>query len=304
MKKLSLALLLVALLLSGCGTEKETEQQYTFTDDLGNQVSVQNPKSVSALLGSFADTWLLAGGELACVTQDAFDERNLDLPKEIANAGSTKTPSPETILASGADFVLLSANIEGHVALGNTLKKAGISCAYFDVETFEDYLRMLKICTAITNREDLYQKNGLDIKQHIETIKQSIPKNQSPRILLIRAYGSGAKAKNSADNMCGAMLKDMGCLNIADSDTSLLSDLSMEQIIKADPDYIFVTTMGDTDKALATMSHTIQNNPAWNKLTAVTQNRYHVLEKELFHYKPNSKWGESYEKLAQLLYRT
>ena len=41
------------------------------------------------------------------------------------------------------------------------------------------------------------------------------------------------------------MLADLGCVNIADSDESLLDDLSMEAIIAADPQYIFVTIQGN-----------------------------------------------------------
>ena len=37
-------------------------------------------------------------------------------------------------------------------------------------------------------------------------------------------------------------------------------------------------------------------------LTAVKQDRLILLPKELFHYKPNARWGESYAYLAKILY--
>jgi hypothetical protein len=37
----------------------------TFTDDLGNSVTVENPRRVVACMGSFAGAWELAGGTLA-----------------------------------------------------------------------------------------------------------------------------------------------------------------------------------------------------------------------------------------------
>ena len=46
----------------------------TFEDALGHKVTVDNPKRVAVCMGSFAEVWLLAGGELDCVTQDAYDE--------------------------------------------------------------------------------------------------------------------------------------------------------------------------------------------------------------------------------------
>lgn len=32
------------------------------------------------------------------------------------------------------------------------------------------------------------------------------------------------------------------------------------------------------------------------------EDRYIVLPKDLFHYKPNNRWGESYQYLGEILY--
>ena len=99
------------------------------------------------------------------------------------------------------------------------------------------------------------------------------------------------------------MLADLGCINIADDDDSLLDDLSMEAIIAADPDFIFVTTQGkDASAVLQNIEETLLDNPAWSKLTAVKQERYYILEKELYNLKTNARWGEAYQKLADILY--
>ena len=80
-------------------------------------------------------------------------------------------------------------------------------------------------------------------------------------------------------------------------------DESMEEIIAEDPDFIFVTIMGSsTQKALDALAAGIQSNPAWGNLSAVKNDRYIVLPSDLFHYKPNARWGESYEYLAEILY--
>ena len=98
------------------------------------------------------------------------------------------------------------------------------------------------------------------------------------------------------------MLKDLRCRNIADRDNSILEDLSIEKIIEEDPDFIFVTTMGDDEAAMDVLAKSLTENPAWGTLSAVKEDRYIVLPKDLFHYKPNDRWGESYEMLADILY--
>lgn len=98
------------------------------------------------------------------------------------------------------------------------------------------------------------------------------------------------------------MLAELGCVNIADSEGSLLENLSMEVVVEEDPEYIFVTTMGSSSEALAALSQNIKSNPAWKSLTAVKEGRYYELDPELFHEKPNERWAESYARLAQILY--
>ena len=65
-----------------------------------------------------------------------------------------------------------------------------------------------------------------------------------PRCSPIRATGSSCKVKGSQDFLLGEMLSDLGCVNVADSNASLLEELSLEAILAADPDYIFVVLQG------------------------------------------------------------
>ena len=124
-----------------------------------------------------------------------------------------------------------------------------------------------------------------------------------PSVLYVRATGSSCKVKNSRDTVLGEMLADLGCVNIADSESGLLENLSLETILAADPDYIFVVIQGtDTTKAERLLETTLLSNPAWDGLTAVREGRYHVMDQRLYNVKPNARWGEAYEKLADILY--
>lgn len=288
---------------SSAGAEQSAQGTCTFTDSLGNTVELeQPPKRVAALLGSYAETWLLAGGEVVAVTQDAYDERGLELPEDTVNLGANQQPDLEALFAAEPDLVLLTPDLDGQMGLRDSLEAAGIPAAWFKVETFDDYLNMLKICTDLTGRSDLYQKNGLDIQSEIDAAIASVPEWEAPTVLLLRAYSSGVRAKNS-DNIAGAILKDLGAANIADSDSGLLEDLQMESILAADPEFIFVTTMGASQEAaLESLDELLHSDPAWQTLTAVKEDRVEVLPKDLFHYKPNARWGESYQMLAELMY--
>ena len=301
MKRLSFIILSLLLVLCGCGKADKSSSPASFTDALGREVAVKSAEKVVSAYGSFAEVWTLAGGTLVGVTQDAVTERKLDLG-DVAIIGSVKAPDLELIFSLEPDFLILSADIESHISLDETLTNAGITHAYFRTDTFEQYLEMLGVFCALTGRQDLYKKNGTAIKEEIDKIISDVPQSDKrPSVLLIRAFSSGAKAKG-ADNLAGVILKDLQTDNIVERHESLLEDLSIEAIIAEDPDYIFVATMGADDKALTALAEGIASNPAWKELSAVKNGRYNVIPKELFHYKPNAKWAKSYEYIARIIY--
>ena len=302
-----LCLLLAAVLLSGCGQTAQSSSQaetVDFQDDLGRQVSVPQPRRVAALIGSFADIWCLAGGKdsLAAAAHDAWTSLDLGLPESVADLGAIKEPSLEALIAAEPDLVLASSKTDADVAMLETLEDMGIPVAYFSVSTFGEYLRMLDICTQLTGQRDSYERYGTALQRQIDgAVAQS--DGSRPKVLYVRATGASVKVKNSEDSVLGEMLRDLDCENIADSDTGLLENLSLEAILAADPEYIFVVIQGsDPTDAEANLEKTLLSNPAWQSLTAVKEGRYYVLDSALYNLKPNARWGEAYEKLANILY--
>ena len=313
MKRLSLFLAAVFLLLTGCGGQGAEQtaapaptasEAVAFTDDLGREVSVAPPTRVAALIGSFADIWCLAGGKdtLVATANDAWTSFDLDLGSDVADLGAVKEPNLEVLLAARPDLVIGSVSTAADLELEPTLAQAGIPVAYFDVDGFDDYLRMLEICTRLTGHPENYTLYGENVAAQVEgaIARQD---GSAPRVLCMRATGSSCKVKGSEGTVLGEMLAALGCVNIADSDASLLEELSLEAIIAADPDYIFVALQGsDPTKAMATLESTLLSNPAWGELTAVKEGRFHTMEQALYNLKPNARWGEAYEKLADILY--
>lgn len=285
-------------------SQGETGESMLITDDLGRQVRVNPPKRTAALIGSFADVWCLAGGKdsLVAAANDAWTQFDLGLGAEVVNLGGIKTPSLEKLLAAQPDLVLGSTKTAANLELKDSLEEMGIPILYFDVSTFEDYLRMLNICTQLTGHPECYQSAGVQIQAQVDAARARVSGDQ-PSVLYVRASGSSCKVKNSEGSVLGEMLADLGCRNIADSETGLLEQLSMETIVAQDPDYIFAVLQGsDTEKAHKSLEEALLSNPAWNGLTAVQQERFFIMDQALYNLKPNKRWGEAYEKLADILY--
>ena len=295
----AIAMTLLGTFTSCDNSDKLGDDTVTFTDALGREVTVvKNPERVASLLGSFADVWMLAGGKLCASAEDAWEDFGLELDDAV-NIGGAHSPSLELLISADPDFVIASASTASNVEMRETLEAMGIAVAYFDVDSFDDYLKMLDICTDITGRKDLYEPNGLAIKTQIDEIKAEYKNADIPegerKVLLLRAASSFVKAKGSSGTILGEMLHDMGCINIADSNTSLLENLSVEAIIREEPHHIFVVTMGsDTEAAEKSLENLMKENPALSTLDAVKNGRLHVMDKTLFNLKPNARWAESY----------
>ena len=299
MKKLMLICLAVLLAFSAQAAE--------LTDAMDRVVSFDAPpQRVAALLGSYGEVWLAAGGTLIATTEDAVDTPAARAQGEIINLGDHSHVSLEQLLSLEPDFAILSADTAAHVALSDALEDAGIPCGYFSVTDWREYMALLKDFTVLTGRDDLYLAQVETVQQPIEAIlaqAQKCPEYGEQTALLLRAYVTSVRAKDSESTVAGRILKDMGLVNIADGDGLLAENLTMEAIIMADPDYIFAVTMGaDEEGAVRMLEQTLLNNPAWSTLTAVREGRFVMLERDLFHYRPNARWAEAYEAVWERVY--
>ena len=82
----------------------------------------------------------------------------------------------------------------------------------------------------------------------------------------------------------------------------MLENLSLERILEADPEYIFLVQRGDDEAGMRAYVKTLmEENPAWQQLTAVKEGRLYFMDKNLYNLKPNHRWGEAYERLEEIL---
>ncbi len=298
---LTLSLLPFALFVS-CKEKNGPEgaKAYAFTDSTGHEVVLPKaPERVAVLLSSFAEIWALAGGEIAVTVGESVERGICQDSVTLVDGGAGKSINTEVLIASAPDLVILSADIPAQVEAAALCRAAGIPVAEMRVECFAEYLAMLRICTDLTKKGDLYAQYGTAQAAQIEALIAKKPLDGS-KILFVRAGTSArsVKPKGSADHFAATMLKELGATNIADGAPLLADGLSMEYILAQDPDYIYFTAMGDEDASRAFVTQMLQE-PEWQALTAVKNGNYTFLPKEKFHYKPNASWASAYAYLCE-----
>lgn len=263
--------------------------------------TTQTPKVV-ALSSSIAEIWLLAGGTLTGVTSDALTERDFALAPDVHNIGRVLSPNIELILETEPDLLLFSPDLTAHQSVAQTLENAGVTVYAAKVETVDDYLRVLKDFTNLTGDGEAFARNGLQVKARIETLLSRLP-NTDPReqktALFLRAYSSGITTIAGEHPVCD-ILDQIHVRNIAGQ--SALSEMSVEKILDADPDFIFIVFQGDEQKAALNVARSLSSHPAWASLKAIQTEQLVILPKSLFHFKPNVRWAAAYEHILSIIY--
>jgi iron complex transport system substrate-binding protein len=214
------------------------------------------------------------------------------------------SPSLEKILALEPDLVIISGSYTAQREMVPLLTENNIQVINLDNDLLEDYYKTVRLFTAVTGREDLYENHVNDIQKKVDEIVAKAPADKDYKAVIIFATAKNTTVRDSS-SMVGEMLKDLNVANISDSaeagaDTKTFS---LEKILQEDPDFIFVQTMGsDLEKITERLKSDALDNPAWASLTAVKEDRYIVLPKDLYLYKPNDKYPEAYEGLAKMIY--
>ncbi len=278
-------------------------EYFTFTDSEGTIVELsQKPQKTAVLFSSLTECWIEAGGEVYITVGESVERGLVKEGTELVDKGAGKTIDTERLIALEPDFVICSADIASHRDVAAALKKAKIPVALMRMDTLEDYLSILNALTKITGKTENYGQYGESTRDEIEQIINGGKREDNPKILFVRSGSSysSAKAKKAEDNFAAKILEDLGCDNIADRAQTLLDNLSAEVILRENPEYIFISIMGDYDNSKAYIEDLLSSKE-YASLDAVKNGRVYFLPKELFQYKPCSRWAESYRYISSIL---
>ena len=291
--------LVMAILVSlaGCGQQKAATAGTQADSQIETEaVDVPSGEKVVAVSKSIAQLWLLAGGQPAGVTEDALELEGLS--PDAVSIGTISEPNLEAILALTPDLVMLADGIPSQETLQENLLVAGIDCQIIDIGSFEDYDVIMKELTGKTGRSDLYEENVSQVAARIQDVISQAKDLDPASYLALRVSATKNKALKN-DNFACQIMNDLQMTNIAEDD-SALDDLSVEAVVAADPDYLFIIPQGSEDKAMDSYREAFESKPVWQDLTAVKEGRVFVLPKDLFQYKPNNLWDEAYAYIYEL----
>ncbi|MEI3359143.1 MAG: ABC transporter substrate-binding protein [Dorea formicigenerans] len=274
MKKLYSLLLVLALTVSmaaGCGkTEKsttnsdtkkeeevkkeeekipETTYPLTIKDQIGNEVTIkEQPKRIVSGYYISSSTCLALGlKDKLVAVEEKIDQRPIykyaaaDIMDSVGNVGSAKAFDLEACLAAEPDLVILPKKAQDYA---KTLTDMDIPTIVVSPESHDELVEMIKLIGEVTNSNDKATAMTDKYDEILDKINGMTKKLSDDKKPVVYMCGTNSYLTTAPKDMYQASLiataggKNAG--DVLDGDSWV--DVSYEQILDMNPDYIIIPT--------------------------------------------------------------
>lgn len=286
----------------------ETSDDITYIDKFNNETTIsKKPKRVVVCYNSILGLWYFTGGTSLTKVKGTINVP--DEAKNLLDLGTANSVSLEAIIAQEPDLVILAANYEMHVAMAPLLREIGIEVMIIDtsINAYDRFMENTLLFSKINGTEDLYNSKVTPVIKDVESVINKVSSvNKKPRVAAIFATKRSLSLESDIA-LTGEIVNKLGGENILDKQDLLVEgetriNFSIEAIITQNPEIILISTMGDVDSVKSNVESMIGENPVWNEVDAVINNRVYFLPKQFSVYKPNELYGDAFLYIAQILY--
>lgn len=295
-----------------------TETDVTFTDDSGRGTITiaKNPQNAAVLYGSLACLWYEAGGVSPILiggksAVSLYKEQvGRDITQDegaivVAESSSGTQWDVEAIVANHPDLIICSMGMKGYETIGATAEAAGIPVIGIQYDHVQDYLKWFKVFCNINGQPELWDEIANATAEKIIEVVSKVPaEGEKPTVLALNVSNGKVKAYGT-EAAVGTILYELGAVNVADQDPENhfeSVEIDLEQIYAWNPDLIMVVNRSTDNATQEGVEELLGTNEVWLNLDAVKNGDLYYLDMRLFFNKPNWRYQEAYESMAQILY--
>ncbi|ANP83112.1 ABC transporter substrate-binding protein [Bacillus cereus] len=293
------AILSIFFLLIGCSAKGDGKASATktekgkkkieITDLSGRKVTFDKvPESFATLSMGDMDIIHALGGNIV-----GRPDTKLTLPEELKKAqviGNAHQPNFEQIASLKPDVLVANNGFQKNVP---TVEGQGTQVIISSANSVQDIQKNIELYGMVMKKED----KAKEINQKMNDQMKKYEKKSDVKALLV--YGApGTYLAALPTSLSGDILEKTGGKNIASDfpetkEYPQYAQLSVERIIEANPDVIYLITHGDPKSVKKAFEGEMMKNEAWKNLEAVKQNRVVILPPDLFGSNPGTKVTEA-----------
>ena len=276
-------------------------------DAAGESVTIPvHPQRVVFLNVSNLDLYDAAGGRDTVVGKPTSDSMSPELAEamaDIPSVGIIHRPNMETILSLHPDLVI-GINVPFHNQIRQTLAQNGIPLCINSLDSLEDSLKTLKFFGELTGHEQQAAERAAAIQKKADAVVANTAGKDSPRALILFSSPDSNNMATAA-SFSGDILRRLHGVNIADTAEGShepFVPLSMEYVLRQDPEVIFIISMGQGKDEAERFRASMADSDSWSQVQAVRQGRVYELPTALFTVNPGSRIADAMEYMADRLY--
>ena len=296
LKRIAILIILGSLLvglLTGC---KPRFQSGTFTDDAGRQVTISEvPERIVSFGPSITEILFALGlaDEVVGVTDFCdYPEEAKGKPK----VGSSFSPLIEKVVELEPDLVL---TVE-HKQFNSELNGLGITFAILDPEDVNSILDTIRLAGEVTGKAAEAERLVQDMEKTISDVSTRV-KGASRVKVFFMVDGTDLNMPWTAG--AGSFMHDIitmaGGENIAASVVDDYVQLSIEEIVDAEPDIIVIQTM--TGGMPTVSAEELEEHLIWRQLSAVQQGNVYFIDGDIVS-RPGPRIVQGLEEMARIIH--
>ncbi|MDA2191910.1 helical backbone metal receptor [Bacillus cereus group sp. BceL221] len=293
------AILSIFFLLIGCSAKGDEKAAATKTEKGKEKIEVTDlsgrkvifdkvPESFATLSMGDMNIIHALGGKIV-----GRPDAKITLPEDIKKVqviGNAHQPNFEQIASLKPDVLIANNGFQKNVP---TVEGQGTKVMISSTNSVQDILKNIELYGTIMKKED----KAKELNQKITNQMKTYEKKSDVKALLV--YGApGTYLAALPTSLSGDILEKTGGKNIAADFPEMkeypqYAQLSVERIIEANPDVIYLITHGDPNSVKKAFEGEMMKNEAWKNLDAVKQNRVVILPLGLFGSNPGTKVTEA-----------
>ena len=286
---LVLSAVLLAGLVAGC-------QPQSYTDDVGRQVDIAKaPQRIITFGPSIAEILFALGLDDRIVGVSDFcdyPQAAQDKPK----VGNSFSPSIEKVVELEPDLVM---TVE-HEQFNSELEGLGITYVVLDPEDVRSILDTIRLAGEVTGRAKEGNRLASDMEKVISDVTTRVEGAARPTVFFM-VDGTDPNMPWTAGG--GSFIHDVitiaGGENIASRVIDDYTQLSIEEIVNADPDFIIIQTMMGGVPTVAV--EVLEQHPIWQQLSAVKEGNIYLINGDLVS-RPGPRITQGLEETAKILH--
>ncbi|HEY3311243.1 MAG TPA: cobalamin-binding protein [Anaerolineales bacterium] len=298
-RKLVFIIASFALLLSACGAPPPVPAELVFTDGLGRTVKLPKPaEKIISLAPSNTEILFAIGAGKQVIGRDDYSDYPAEA-KSLPSLGGLDKYNNEQLVALKPDLILMAEINSPEQA--KQLESLGLNVFYLaNPKTLEEMYTNLSLIARMTGHEQDASALVDTLKTRVAAVDEKIKAaNTKPVVFYELDSTDPAKPYTiGAGTFIDQLITRAGGQNLttAAGVKDSYPQLSIEQIVSADPDFII---LGDSMWGVTVES--VGMRPGWEKLKAVAAKQVYPFDDNTAS-RPGPRLVDGLEALAKLLH--